>query len=162
MRYGLCRILVHHNYNNMATDPNKPKDKNSYPGQVLYNSKGIPDELRYEMPEQEVNTIPGEALTIREILTKFKTGVAPEVALRAKWLQEEAGFDDVDMEKFNQMDLVEQEFVVERVKGIMETVDEAIGRKQAEEARKLEQVRKQVKQYEKQADQAEEKQEDEE
>lgn len=62
-----------------------------------------------EVPYGPSETVPDETMTVQEIIKKYVTNQRIDVGLKREGAYNDGDFDDMDMEKVNDMDLFEKE-----------------------------------------------------
>lgn len=75
-------------------------------------------------------TVPGEAISLNELLTQYvRYGTVAENAFRSGHYADTEDFDDVDLEKLSQDDLVEQASAVEEIRSRASEADSELKRR---------------------------------
>lgn len=88
-----------------------------------------------EKPTGVSMTVPGEAMTIQEILDRFTKGLSPHVLMNAVDYEAE-DFDAIDMEKARHMDPTDLQFLADNLKAINEKKRELLKTELEENARR--------------------------
>lgn len=93
-----------------------------------------PNPKNSETPQGVSVTIPDEAFTIRELYARSQQGILDaSIVKNAVWATDEAGHEDLDLEKFGRLDLSDKEKIKQANAQLLQDVQEKLNVKQDDE-----------------------------
>ena len=100
---------------------------------MKFRAVAIPDvDPGIDYSEVKVEVVPNQALSLREILTRFSRGESMDVGFSGRFGGEDADTDEsVDLEKLRDFDLVEKEDFVKKQKEVAAKFEAQENRKKA-------------------------------